>query len=129
MSAIIKGTVFNYFNKPIAGATVIVQNSYPEIETTTDENGLFEIEISGKQTLIFKHNNTKQELAQGVNENMNEPLTVNMMSELETQTPTASTSESCKRKGLFSVLVFTAGFLTGIALSSGKKDKTVVAKI
>ncbi|WP_264550460.1 carboxypeptidase-like regulatory domain-containing protein [Flavobacterium sp. N2820] len=128
MSAIIKGTVLNYFKKPIPGATVTVQNSYPEIETTTDQNGLFEIEISGKQTLIFKHENTKQELAQGVNENMTEPLTINMMSELETQTPTASTSESCKRKGLFSVLVFTAGFLAGVALSSGK-EKAVVAKI
>lgn len=129
MSSIVKGTVYNYSKKPIAGASVMVQNSYPEIETTTDESGNFQIEITGKQVLIFKHNGTKQELAQGVSENQTEDLIINMMDELTPTVPVVSTSsESCKRKGLFSVLIFTAGFLTGVALSSGK-EKTVVAKI
>ena len=127
MSAIIKGTVYNYFKKPIPGASVIIRNT--EKETTTDANGNFEIEITGEQVLVFKHKNTNQELAQGVSEKMIEPLIINMMDELTPIVPVASTSsESCKRKGLFSVLIFTAGFLTGVALSSGK-EKTVVAKI
>lgn len=127
---VIKGQVLFVDTKlPIENARVSIENT--ENFTNTDENGFFEIEISGIQTLVFQHKGTNQVLKIEVQEKMDSDYIkpVYMMNEISSiqtnecdcnQTPLTPQKTNSGKKVF---LGFLAGFVLGSLVSkSGKKS-------